>query len=66
VTKKTRVGQELDASAVELVVATEGSQPGQNQIETLRRDCQLRNAEDSYHQLFSAEIGRAPTGNARD
>lgn len=65
-TKKTRVGQELDASAVELVATTEGSQPGQKQIEALRRDCQLRNAENSYHQLFSSEIGRAPIENAGD
>jgi hypothetical protein len=42
VTKKTRVVQELDASAVELVEATEGSQPGQRQIETLRREFQLK------------------------
>jgi hypothetical protein len=63
--RKTRRGRELDASAFELV-APERLQPGQEQIEALRRDCQRRNAADSYHQLFSSEPRRGSTGHAQD
>ena len=41
-TKKTRVGRDFDASAVELLTATAALQSGQKQMETLRRDCQLQ------------------------
>jgi hypothetical protein len=60
--KKKPRGQELDANAVE-VVAAEGLQPGQEQVEALSMACRLRNAAASYHQLFSAELDS--TGYAR-
>jgi hypothetical protein len=64
-TRKRRFGQELDASPVKALLVPQGSQPLQKQIETLRNYCQLRNADDSYRQLFLSEIERVPTGNAR-
>ena len=64
-TRKIKFGQELDAIPGEASGATQGSQ-GRKQMEALRYDCQLRNADDAYHQLFLSEIERALTGNARD
>ena len=53
--KRTFPDKELCARAVKALMDARGLPPGPQRLDALRKAAHLRDAANSYHQLFSAE-----------
>jgi hypothetical protein len=53
--KRTFPDKELCARAIKALMDARGLPPGPQRLDALKKAAQLRDAANSYHQLFSAE-----------